>query len=85
MAPDSCCLNPTAINSRHQCRRARPATSAGTSFYAGDRESAFAFYSGLVGWTKAEAVESPAGLYQTFATGGAPVGGMMPVIGSLLP
>jgi len=53
--------------------------------YAGDRESAFAFYSGLVGWTKAEAVESPAGLYQTFATGGAPVGGMMPVIGSLLP
>jgi hypothetical protein len=59
MAPDSCCLHPTAINSRHQCRRARPATSAGTSFYAGDRESAFAFYSGLVGWTKAEAVESP--------------------------
>ncbi len=44
---------------------------------AGDRETAFAFYSGLFGWTKAEAVESPAGLYQTFATGGAPVGGMM--------
>ena len=45
--------------------------------YAGDRESAFAFYSDLFGWTKAEAIESPAGLYQTFATGGAPVGGMM--------
>jgi len=45
--------------------------------YAGDREGAFAFYSGLFGWTKAEAVESPAGLYQTFATGGAPIGGMM--------
>src|ERR1700730_1135357 len=45
--------------------------------YAGDRESAFAFYSGLFGWTKAEAVESPAGLYQTFATGGAMVGGIM--------
>jgi hypothetical protein len=44
---------------------------------AGDREGAFKFYSGLFGWTKAEAVESPAGLYQTFATGGAPVGGMM--------
>jgi uncharacterized protein len=44
---------------------------------AGDREGAFAFYAGLFGWTKAEAVESPAGLYQTFATGGAPVGGMM--------
>jgi len=45
--------------------------------YAGDRESAFAFYTALFGWTKAEAVESPAGLYQTFATGGAPLGGMM--------
>jgi len=45
--------------------------------YAGDREGAFAFYSDLFGWTKAQAVESPAGLYQTFATGGAPIGGMM--------
>jgi predicted enzyme related to lactoylglutathione lyase len=45
--------------------------------YAGDREGAFAFYSGLFGWTKAEAVETPGGLYQIFATGGASVGGMM--------
>jgi len=45
--------------------------------HAGDRESAFAFYAGLFGWTKSEAIESPAGLYQTFATGGAPVGGML--------
>jgi len=45
--------------------------------YAGDRETAFAFYSDLFGWTKAMAVETPAGLYQTFATGAAPVGGMM--------
>jgi predicted enzyme related to lactoylglutathione lyase len=46
--------------------------------HAGDRESAFAFYSGLFGWTKAEAIDmGPMGLYQTFATGGAPVGGMM--------
>jgi uncharacterized protein len=44
---------------------------------AGDREGAFAFYAKLFGWTKAEAVESPAGLYQTFAAGGDPVGGMM--------
>jgi uncharacterized protein len=61
-----------------------PAVAPGTpghigwhELMAGDREGAFAFYSGLFGWTKAEAVESPAGLYQTFATGGAPVGGMM--------
>jgi uncharacterized protein len=44
---------------------------------AGDREGAFAFYSGLFGWTKADAVETPMGPYQTFAAGGAPVGGMM--------
>jgi predicted enzyme related to lactoylglutathione lyase len=61
-----------------------PAVAPGTPGHIGwhelmasDREGAFKFYSGLFGWTKAEAVESPAGLYQTFATGGAPVGGMM--------
>ena len=46
--------------------------------HAGDRESAFAFYAGLFGWTKAEAVDmGPMGIYQTFATDGAPIGGMM--------
>jgi predicted enzyme related to lactoylglutathione lyase len=46
--------------------------------HAGDLDSAFAFYAGLFGWTKAEAVDmGPMGVYQTFATGGAPVGGMM--------
>jgi predicted enzyme related to lactoylglutathione lyase len=44
---------------------------------AGDREADFAFYAGLFGWTKGEAIESPAGPYQLFATGGAPVGGVM--------
>ena len=46
--------------------------------HAGDLESAFAFYSGLFGWTKGEAISmGPMGVYQTFATGGAPCGGMM--------
>lgn len=46
--------------------------------HAGDLDSAFAFYAGLFGWTKAEAIDmGPMGVYQTFATGGAPVGGMM--------
>ncbi len=37
----------------------------------------FAFYESLFGWTRAEAIDmGPMGLYQTFATGGAPVGGM---------
>ena len=46
--------------------------------HAGDRAGAFAFYAGLFGWTKAEAVDmGPMGIYQTFATGGAPCGGMV--------
>jgi predicted enzyme related to lactoylglutathione lyase len=45
---------------------------------AGDLDGAFNFYSGLFGWTKADAVDmGAAGVYQLFATGGAPVGGMM--------
>ena len=45
---------------------------------AGDGESAFAFYAGLFGWTKAEAIDmGTMGVYQTLATGGEPVGGMM--------
>jgi uncharacterized protein len=45
--------------------------------YAGDREQALAFYATLFGWTKSQAIESPAGPYQTFAAGAAPIGGMM--------
>ena len=46
--------------------------------HAGNGESAFAFYAGLFGWTKAEAMDmGPMGIYQIFATGGAPIGGMM--------
>ncbi|MEO7400614.1 MAG: VOC family protein [Polaromonas sp.] len=45
---------------------------------AGKLESAFAFYAGLFGWTKTEAIDmGPMGVYQIFATGGAAVGGMM--------
>jgi uncharacterized protein len=46
--------------------------------HAGDWGSAFAFYSGLFGWTKAEAIDmGPMGTYQLFATGDEPTGGMM--------
>jgi len=45
---------------------------------AGDGKSAFAFYSGLFGWRKADAIDMGAmGVYQTFSTGNGPVGGMM--------
>src|SRR5215469_5573801 len=46
--------------------------------YAGDPDREFAFYAGLFGWTKDRAIDMGAmGTYQTFATGGAPCGGMM--------
>jgi predicted enzyme related to lactoylglutathione lyase len=46
--------------------------------HAGDGESAFAFYAGLFGWSKAEAIDmGPMGVYQLFSMGGEPAGGMM--------
>jgi hypothetical protein len=55
-----------------------PGTVGWHELHAGDLESDFAFYSGLFGWTKVDTVDmGPMGTYQIFATGGAPVGGMM--------
>ena len=46
--------------------------------HAGDGASAFAFYAGLFGWTKTEAMDmGEMGTYQMFSTGGETVGGMM--------
>jgi len=43
-----------------------------------DPASAARFYSGLFGWKKAEAIDmGKMGVYQTFATGGGAVGGIM--------
>ena len=45
---------------------------------ASDWQTAFAFYSKMFGWTKAEAHDmGPMGIYQLFAAGGPPIGGMM--------
>lgn len=59
-----------------------PAGTAGhigwRELYATDWERAFEFYSGQFGWTKAEFVDMGAmGIYQLFAAGGEPIGGMM--------
>jgi uncharacterized protein len=64
---------------------APPPSPAGTpghvgwrELHAGEGEGAFAFYSGLFGWTKAEAMDMGAmGVYQIFAIDGVPSGGMM--------
>ena len=46
--------------------------------YASDWPRAFDFYSAQFGWTKADAVDmGPMGIYQLFAAGGEPIGGMM--------
>jgi predicted enzyme related to lactoylglutathione lyase len=46
--------------------------------YAADWPSAFDFYAGQFGWTKADAIDmGPMGAYQLFAAGGEPIGGMM--------
>ena len=46
--------------------------------YARDWQTVFAFYANLFGWAKGDAMDMGAtGVYQIFAQGGEPVGGMM--------
>ena len=46
--------------------------------HAGDGPAAFAFYSGLFGWTADQAMDmGEMGVYQLFAAGGTAIGGMM--------
>ena len=57
-----------------------PGHAGWRELYAADGAAAFAFYSGMFGWTKAHAVDlGPMGTYQLFATaaGGEPIGGIM--------
>jgi predicted enzyme related to lactoylglutathione lyase len=51
-----------------------------------DWKAALASYSALFGWQATEAMDmGPMGTYQTFATGGEPVGGMMTVADAPIP
>ncbi|HET7084058.1 MAG TPA: VOC family protein [Rhizomicrobium sp.] len=55
-----------------------PGTIGWRELFAADWEKDFAFYQKLFGWTKAEAHNMGAmGIYQLFAAGDAPIGGMM--------
>ncbi len=55
-----------------------PGTIGWHELYAGEWQSAFAFYEKLFGWTKADALDmGPMGTYLLFAAGGEAVGGMM--------
>ena len=55
-----------------------PGTVGWHELMAGALVPAWAFYSALFGWTKAEAIDTgPMGIYQLFGAGDAPIGGMM--------
>jgi uncharacterized protein len=57
---------------------ATPGYASWHELHAVDGKSAFEFYSGMFGWTKAGEMDmGPMGMYQMFATGGTPLGGMM--------
>ena len=55
-----------------------PGTVAWHELMAGDGASAFAFYSGLFGWSKSQAMDmGPMGIYQLFNAGKEDIGGIM--------
>jgi len=55
-----------------------PGTVGWRELFATDWKTDFEFYAKLFGWTLAEAHDmGEAGIYQLFAAGGAPIGGMM--------
>ena len=55
-----------------------PGTIGWHELHADDGPRAFAFYAGLFGWTKRDTIDmGPMGVYQTFAAGAEPIGGMM--------
>jgi predicted enzyme related to lactoylglutathione lyase len=55
-----------------------PGTIGWRELYAGDGPAAFAFYEKAFGWTKADTHDmGEMGVYQLFATGAEPVGGIM--------
>lgn len=63
-----------------------PGTVGWNELHAVDGEAAFAFYAGLFGWTKDEAIPmGPAGVYQLFANGGPAIGGMMTKMDAFMP
>jgi predicted enzyme related to lactoylglutathione lyase len=71
-------FKPSQDMTRPAADPAKPGIVGWHELLAVDGEKAFAFYSSLFGWTKAEAIDMGAmGRYQLFAAGGAPIGGMM--------
>ena len=73
-----CLFKPSGDMSRPAADPNKPGIVGWHELYAIDGAKAFDFYADLFGWTKAEAMDMGAmGVYQLFAAGGAPIGGMM--------
>lgn len=71
-------FTPSSAMSRPAADPARPGIVGWHELLAVDGEKAFAFYSALFGWARAEAIDLGAmGRYQLFTAGDAPIGGMM--------
>lgn len=69
---------PAGVKRPQQPPAATPGMPAWHDLGALSWEPDFDFYSGLFGWTKAQAIDmGPAGIYQIFAIGRQPAGGMM--------
>lgn len=65
-------------NSGSKASPMTPGHAGWRELMAGDLDGAFAFYSGLFGWEKADAIDMGAmGIYQLFAKDGQTIGGMM--------
>lgn len=69
-----------ALTDQPECtgEHMRPGTFGWSELNADTMESAFAFYSGLFGWSKSEDLDmGEMGIYRIFTAGNDPVGGMM--------
>jgi predicted enzyme related to lactoylglutathione lyase len=73
-----CLFQPASEMTRPAADPAKTGIVGWHELYAVDGKTAFDFYAELFSWTKAEAMDMGAmGVYQIFAAGGAPIGGMM--------
>jgi uncharacterized protein len=71
---------PAGMTRPEQPAACTPGMPAWHELAATNQELAFQFYTGLFGWTKADAFDmGPDSVYQIFAAGSQPIGGMMTV------
>ena len=69
---------PAGVTRPEQPATSTPGMPVWHELVAGDPESAFQFYAGLFGWTKAHVIDmGPNSIYQIFAAGSQPIGGMV--------